>query len=85
GFEGYKQVSDEAVLLAKPDVILMMDRGGNHSVTDEIILAHPVLGQTPAADKGAIVRLPGLLMLGFGPRTPEAVQRLSEAYAKVMD
>ncbi|MEM7597371.1 MAG: ABC transporter substrate-binding protein [Pseudomonadota bacterium] len=84
GFDGYKQVSDEAVLLAQPDVILMMDRGGSHAVTDEFILSHPVLGQTPAAETTAIVRLPGLLMLGFGPRTPEAVRALSKAYDRVI-
>ncbi|MEM1302849.1 MAG: hemin ABC transporter substrate-binding protein, partial [Pseudomonadota bacterium] len=26
-----------------------------------------------------VVRVDGLLLLGFGPRTPEAVQRLSAA------
>ncbi|MEM9047503.1 MAG: ABC transporter substrate-binding protein [Pseudomonadota bacterium] len=82
GFEGYKQVSEEAVLAAAPDVILMMDRGG-HAVSDADIVAHPALGQTPAAAKQAIVRLPGLLLLGFGPRTPQAVQRLSEALRAV--
>jgi iron complex transport system substrate-binding protein len=83
GFEGYKQVSDEAVLLAAPDVILMMDRSGDHAADDAGIRAHPALGQTPAAEAGAIVRLPGLLMLGFGPRTPEAVRALSRAFEQV--
>lgn len=85
GYDGYKQVSDEAVLTAQPDVILMMDRGGDHSAADEIILSHPALGKTPAAQTGAIVRQSGLLMLGFGPRTPEAVRTLSGAFEKVAD
>ncbi|MGP1357292.1 heme/hemin ABC transporter substrate-binding protein [Roseicyclus sp.] len=79
GFEGYKQVGDEAVLLSAPDVILMMDRSGDHAADDAGIRAHPALGTTPAAEAGAIVRLPGLLLLGFGPRTPEAVRALSHA------
>jgi iron complex transport system substrate-binding protein len=83
GFEGYKQVSDEAVLLAAPDVILMMDRTGDHAADDAGIRAHPALGQTPAGESGAIVRLPGLLMLGFGPRTPEAVRALAHAFEQV--
>ncbi len=83
GFEGYKQVSDEAVLLAAPDVILMMDRTGDHAADDAGIRAHPALGRTPAAEAGAIVRLPGLLLLGFGPRTPEAVRALSRAFEQV--
>ncbi len=80
GFDGYKQVADEAVLDAAPDVILMMDRGGDHSASDIDILTHPALGLTPAAETQAFVRLPGLLMLGFGPRTPEAVRALNEAF-----
>jgi iron complex transport system substrate-binding protein len=80
GFAGYKQVSDEAVLMADPDVILMMDRSGDHAADDDEIAAHPVLGKTRAAQTGAVVRQPGMLLLGFGPRTPEAVQALSEAF-----
>ena len=80
GFEGYKQVADEAVLDAAPDVILMMDRGGDHAASNADILTHPALGLTPAAEAQAFVRLPGLLMLGFGPRTPEAVRSLNEAF-----
>jgi iron complex transport system substrate-binding protein len=64
-------------------VILMMDRSGDHAADDAGIRAHPALGQTPAAEAGAIVRLPGLLMLGFGPRTPEAVRALSRAFEQV--
>jgi iron complex transport system substrate-binding protein len=82
GFDGYQQVSDEAVLLAQPDVILMMDRSGDHAMADADIRAHPALGATPAAERGAIVRLPGLLMLGFGPRTPEAVRALADAFRR---
>ncbi|MBS8227715.1 heme/hemin ABC transporter substrate-binding protein [Vannielia litorea] len=82
-FAGYKQVSDEAVLEAAPDVILMMERGGDHGGTADDVAAHPVLGQTPAAARGAILRQPGLLLLGFGPRTPEAVTALSAAIAEL--
>jgi iron complex transport system substrate-binding protein len=80
GFDGYQQVSDEAVLLSDPDVILMMDRSGDHAADNSEIIAHPVLGRTRAAETGAIVRQPGLLLLGFGPRTPEAVETLSDAF-----
>ncbi|MBF9051751.1 ABC transporter substrate-binding protein [Roseobacter sp. HKCCD9010] len=82
GFDGYQQISDEAVLLADPDVILMMDRTGDHDADTSEILTHPVLGRTSAAKNGAIVRQPGLLLLGFGPRTPEAIEALSEAFRR---
>jgi iron complex transport system substrate-binding protein len=79
GFEGYKQISDEAVGRAAPDVILMMDRGGDHGAGDDELFAMPPIRLTPAARNRSVVRMDGLLMLGFGPRTAQAVDRLSAA------
>lgn len=78
GFQGYKQITDEAVLTAAPDVILMMDREGDLEIANTDVLAHPALAQTPAAKSGAIIRMDGLLLLGFGPRTPEAALALHD-------
>ena len=79
GFAGYKQMTDEAVLTAAPDVIVMMDRGGDHSVQDTELFALPSLASSPAAASGKIIRMNGLLLLGFGPRTAEAARTLYEA------
>lgn len=79
GFEGYKPLSDEAIAAANPDVILMMDRGGDHGAAAEELWAMPSLTTTKAAEDGALVRMNGLMLLGFGPRTGEAVEKLSEA------
>ena len=79
GFKGYKPMTDEAVLAAQPDVILMMDREGDLSISDADVLAQPALSQTPAAASGAIVRMDGMLLLGFGPRTPDAATALHAA------
>ncbi len=76
GFPGYKQMTDEAVLTAAPDVILMMESEGDRTVLDQDVLTHPALSQTPAGQAGAILRMDGMLMLGFGPRTPEAAAQL---------
>ncbi|MEM9707543.1 MAG: ABC transporter substrate-binding protein [Pseudomonadota bacterium] len=78
-FDGYKPLTDEAALAARPDVILMMDRGGNHGADNADLFAHPGLAATPAAENQSVVRFNGLLLLGFGPRTPEAVEALSSA------
>ena len=78
-FEGYKPLTDEAVLAAAPDVILMMDRGGNHSAADDELLTMPSIAGTPAAETRSILRMNGLLLLGFGPRTGEAITALNEA------
>lgn len=79
GFSGYKPMTDEAVLQAAPDVILMMDREGDLAILDADILSHPALSATPAGTAGRIVRMDGMLMLGFGPRTPQAAEALHAA------
>lgn len=79
GFDGYKPMTDEAVLAAAPDVILMMAREGDLAIADADVLAQPALASTPAAQSGAIVRMDGMLLLGFGPRTPEAARALHTA------
>lgn len=79
GFQGYKPMTDEAVLAAQPDAILMMDREGDLSIADADVLAQPALSQTPAAKSATLIRMDGMLLLGFGPRTPEAADRLYAA------
>ncbi|UWQ35694.1 ABC transporter substrate-binding protein (plasmid) [Leisingera sp. M527] len=79
GFAGYKPMTDEAIAQAAPDVILMMDRGGDHGIRTEDLLAIPAIQPTPAAQNGAIVRMNGLHLIGFGPRTASAVTELNRA------
>lgn len=79
GFQGYKQMTDEAVIAAAPDLILMMDREGDQAITPEDVMAHPALGLTPAAEQGRLLRMDGMLLLGFGPRTPKAAEALHDA------
>ncbi len=79
GFQGYKPMTDEDVLAAQPDAILMMDREGDLAIGNADILAQPALSQTPAARSESIIRMDGMLLLGFGPRTPEAARVLHDA------
>jgi len=78
-FEGYKPLTDEAVATAAPDVVLIMDRSGDHNVEDDALFAMPALAPTPAAQTGAVVRMNGLYLLGFGPRTAQAALDLNAA------
>jgi iron complex transport system substrate-binding protein len=79
GFAGYKPMTDEAVLAADPQAILVMDREGAQSITPEMIRAHPALGQTEAARQGRIIAMDGMFLLGFGPRTGQAALALHDA------
>ncbi|MEZ2220053.1 hemin ABC transporter substrate-binding protein [Rhizobium sp. RCC_161_2] len=78
-FSGYKPLTDEAIIEAKPDIILIMDREGPLSMKDEDLLKQPAISLTPAASHKAIVRMDGLHLLGFGPRTASAVRELNAA------
>ena len=78
GFAGYKQLADEAVIEAQPDMILMMNtRSGTHEEADEELLAHPAIAATPAGRNRAILRMDGAYLLGFGPRTAAAISDLA--------
>ena len=79
GFSGYKQLTDEAAILARPDIILMMDRQGGHAVADADLFAHPAIAPTPAGQAKRLVRMDGGYLLGFGPRTAGAIRELATA------
>jgi iron complex transport system substrate-binding protein len=76
-FEGYKQLSDEAVIGARPDAILMMTGGAPGGLGDEEILSQPGITATPAGASKTLIRMDGLYLLGFGPRTAAAIRELS--------
>jgi iron complex transport system substrate-binding protein len=78
-FPGYKPLTDEAIIEAKPDVILIMNGGGSHTMSNDDLLKQPALSLTPAAEHKAIIRMDGLHLLGFGPRTASAVRELNTA------
>lgn len=82
GFAGYKQLNDEAVISAAPDAILMISRGEGHAAPIDDVLSHPAIAQTPAGVNKRLIRMDGLYLLGFGPRTGAAVRDLSAALAE---
>lgn len=73
-FQGYKPLNDEAVINARPDVILLMDTGGQ-TVSEAEILANPAVALTPAGQVKNVVRLGGSALL-FGPRTADAIRKV---------
>lgn len=75
GFSGYKPMPVEAIIAAQPDIILMMDRGGDHGVTIEQ-LNSAGFSLTPAGKNQRIVTMDGMKLLGFGPRIADAIREL---------
>ncbi|UVK36513.1 hemin ABC transporter substrate-binding protein [Mesorhizobium sp. AR10] len=76
GFSGYKQMSDEAIITARPDVILMMNNAGR-ATSDEELFANPAISSTPAGAARKLIRMDGGYLLGFGPRTASAIHDLA--------
>jgi len=75
-FEGYKLVNDEAIIAAKPDAILVMQRG-EHALSADTVFSQPALAMTPAAEHMNLISMDGLYLLGFGPRTARAARDLA--------
>ncbi|AMY00863.1 hemin ABC transporter substrate-binding protein [Mesorhizobium ciceri] len=76
GFSGYKQMSDEAIITARPDVILMMSNAGP-TVSDNELFGNPSIASTPAGTVHKLIRIDGAYLLGFGPRTADAIHDLA--------
>lgn len=68
GVRGYQPITAEALVAAKPDVILLLD-GGLQSVGGvDGVLKLPGVAQTPAGAAKRIVSLDDQYLLGLGPR-----------------
>lgn len=79
GFAGYKPLSTEAAVGFAPEVVLLPDHAAGPAGGPEKAVALAGLAETPAGREGRVVVMDGLKLLGFGPRTPEAVAELARA------
>lgn len=77
GFAGYRPMTAEAMASAAPDVILTTDQGLEALGGPQKFWQRPELALTPAYRRRALVSLDALLLLGFGPRLPQAVGELT--------
>lgn len=77
GFEGYKPLSAEIALAAAPEVIIAPAHSSEALGGLEAIKARTELATTPAVIEDRVAIMDGLLLLGFGPRTPQAIAELA--------
>lgn len=75
-YHGYKQLTDEAIEKAAPDMVLIMDTRAD-GMTAESLMKNPVIAGTPAGRNGNIMSMEASYLLGFGPRTGAAIRDLS--------
>lgn len=79
-WSGMKPVTDEAIVAAQPDLVLMMS-GGIDSVdgVDGLLERLPALANTPAGEHRRFVDMEDSQILGFGPRTADVLNALAVA------
>ncbi|SFI72436.1 heme/hemin ABC transporter substrate-binding protein [Bradyrhizobium sp. cf659] len=75
-YDGYKIISDEAIVAARPEFVLSIERG-RESLQADAVYAHPGFALTPVAANKSFITMDGLYLLGFGPRTAAAARDLS--------
>ena len=80
GWTGLRPMTDEALIAANPDLILVMT-GGLESVggVEELIALKPALGLTPAGANLRFVDMADSQVLSFGPRTALVIDALARA------
>jgi iron complex transport system substrate-binding protein len=79
---GYKPFTAEAVATSGAEVIVLPKNGLASLGGIDGVLALPGLAQTPAGRSRRIVTLDDSLLLGFGPRLPDAVMALARGIAE---
>ena len=79
GFEGYKPLTPESAMALAPDVVVIATHAVDMLGGLDAFRARPEIVSTPAAKNNRIVVMDSLLLLGFGPRTPEGVAQLAMA------
>ena len=77
--EGWKPISVEAMAAARPDFIVITERGLTEAGGLDALLSHPAPHLTPAARARRVIAMDGMFMLGFGPRTLAAARSLRAA------
>lgn len=78
GYAGYRPLTPEAVLASRADFVLVTRQTVQAMGGIETLLDQPALRRTPAGRAGKVLQFDALL-LGFGPRTPQAAQDLASA------
>ncbi|MQR01965.1 ABC transporter substrate-binding protein [Glaciimonas sp. GS1] len=79
GFKGYKPLTAESAVAAAPDVLLITREGLAAIGGVDKLVKSPGISITPAAkNRRVAAEMDSLLLLGFGPRLPQAVMQLSK-------
>ena len=77
GLERFRPLTSEGLILAAPDVIVLMDAGMESVGGPEGLLEVAGVAQTPAGQQRRFVTMDDGALLSFGPRTGRVVRELA--------
>ena len=77
GFPGYIPMIPEGIVESAPEVILTTDASVERLGGWDAVMEHPGIAQTPAAENDRIYAMDDLYLMGFGPRTGQAIADLA--------
>jgi iron complex transport system substrate-binding protein len=76
GFQGFKEMTDEAVVNAEPDIILITQGSFERSGGVDGVLKFPGVALTPAGRNRQIIPVSDMYFQGFGPGVGKALREL---------
>jgi iron complex transport system substrate-binding protein len=80
GWVGMRPMTDEGLVAANPDLILVMTDGlVSVGGAEELVKEKPAIGLTRAGQKLRFVDMADSQVLSFGPRTPDVIDALARA------
>jgi iron complex transport system substrate-binding protein len=80
GWKGMRPLTDEGLVAAQPEVVLMMSKGlESVGGVDGLLERFPALAQTPAGENERVVAMNDDQILSYGPRTDEVLNALAVA------
>lgn len=80
GWEGMKPMNAEALVAAKPDVLVMMTDGlASMGGVDGLLASMPAVAETPAGAHRRVIDMADTQVLSFGPRSAEILLALARA------
>jgi len=77
GFAGFREMTDEAVVAAQPEIILMTEKSYERSGGTDGVIKFPGVALTPAGKNRRIVAISDMYFQGFGPGVGRAVRELA--------
>jgi len=79
GLAAFTPLTAESLATADPEVLLVMTKGLESVGGIDGLLSLPGVQQTTAATNRAVVAVDDNVLLSFGPRTPQLIEKLREA------